>query len=192
MTIEEILRKHGVAEEKLTEAKADFQTAVEAEHRGLLDRVRTLSSKNNKFEADLTERDAKIVTLGETIEAQKVSISKTTELETQLNVFKTAKTTELKSKWIESAKFFDVPDTHKDYARRNAIKAMFNFAEEGKELTPEQLTSNMSQYELLQKAGSIEFKPEDANYNDKAPAKDPPTGKQSMEDYAKSVVQFNS
>lgn len=199
MNIKELLKKYGIAEDKITEATSEFQTAVEAEldTRGLIPKSRFQETYREKkdLEGKLAEYEVKIENLEAQVNSHKESVSKLNALQTELDGYKNKSLNEKKEAWKKHAEFFNVDDKHKDKDRILKLKARFTFPEEGKELDEAQLSKNIEMFELLKDTGAISFESNPANppRPTEPGGGKPNTGKSmSMLDYIEKTTEFKT
>ena len=109
-------------------------------------KLREIVSENDELKQTVTERDTNITTLTE--ENKNLNTFKN-----EYDLFKAKETSGIREKWSGITKKFKLPETDPLHEKYLKIKDEFIFAEEGKELSVEDLKTNIKKHSLLEKAG---------------------------------------
>jgi uncharacterized phage infection (PIP) family protein YhgE len=173
INIKAILEGLGVEADKIQDATTKIQTAVDAEllSGNMIPKSRFDAIYREKKELDgkLAEMTSEIETLNQQLESNKEIISQADTYKQELESFKKTQYENQIKAWKEKEAFFRVDKNHKDYERRAKLMAEFSLSEEGKELTAEQIASNIKQFNLLEKAGAIDFKAQEPEFKNPPP-----------------------
>lgn len=156
MALKDILKEAGIDNPDL-EAKLEREITVAQDKSGYVPKERF--NEVNKKWRELEATHSELVTEHEALKSKSGSnaelSAKITEYEAKIQAYETEKTTELKSRWDKYNKYFSVKqEENKElFAKIEPIKGKFVFAEEGKELTNDQLRQNLNNVEILETAG---------------------------------------
>jgi predicted nuclease with TOPRIM domain len=107
--------------------------------------------RNKELESELENAKAEI---GKASSPElKNELNRLKEIETKYTGLLNAETEKLKSTWQEKAKTLTVDKTSKLYEKVQKVLPQFNLAQEGQELTVEQIKDNLKTYTLLEATG---------------------------------------
>jgi len=170
MKLKEILAKHSVDSAELL---SDLEAFVDGMDTIPKSRFNEVIKQRNEAKADLAEKESQVTDLS-------AKVNTLTEKEKELAAYKTKwEKTEterfenIKTKWENESKIFDIDETDKRFEKVNGVKDSFIFGTEEKPLTQPDIEKNLEKLNLLKKTGVFEVPSSGADF-DKGKPKDKP------------------
>ena len=146
------------------DASAELSSLIADAIREADDMTDSLASVNKESKSrkeKIREMEAQLESLNEKLanndpSKHQAEIERLKQIEGKYNEVLTSQESELRQKWQEYAKVFNVEKTDKRYEIVTSVKDQFKFADADKELPIEHVKANLASYELLQKAKAFD------------------------------------
>lgn len=137
---------HALIADAIREASdmTDSLSSANKESAGRKNRIRELESELENAKAEIGKASSPEL---------KNELNRLKEIETKYTGLLNAETEKLKSTWQEKAKTLTVDKTSKLYEKVQKVLPQFTLAQEGQELTVEQIKDNLKTYTLLEATG---------------------------------------
>ena len=162
MDLKKILAKHGVESAELL---ADLQAGIDNMDSIPKTRFNEVIKQRNEAKADLAEKESQLSSLEEKVKALRNERKELAEYKTKWETAESERLASIKEEWAEKSKIFEIDETDKRFDTVKSLRESFVFAQEGEELSKDQLLSNIKQMRLLEKANVFEVKEEHPDYD---------------------------